>query len=143
MLDRSRRPGPLTIDALPTFVKEQAGVTGARVKLGQVIRDQLKIDVVPRPRPNPVSGVRYLIAERRVTLYAEIGAPGAPSVTHCRRQPLTRRVCSGKTAEIACDAPLARHEEACRRTRRGRGTVLARGDDEHRDQKWIASHDLS
>jgi hypothetical protein len=88
----------LAVDALPTFVKEQAGVSGARVKLGQVIRDQLKIDVVPRPRPNPVSGVRHLIAERRVTLDAEIGAPGAPAVTHCRCEPLTCGVCSGKTA---------------------------------------------
>src|SRR5688572_10796164 len=139
VLDRSRRPGPLTVDALPTLVKEQAGVTGARVKLGQVIRDQLKVDVVPRPRPNPVSGMRHLVAERRVTLDAEIGAPRAPAVTHCRRESLTRGIRSGKTAQIAGDAPLARHEEARRGTRRSSGTVLARDNYEHRNQKWIAS----
>ena len=98
MLIRSGRPGPLTVDTLPAFVQKQVGITSARVKFGEVIRDELKVGVVPRTLANSVSGVRHLIGECRVTLDAEIGAPGASLTARRRRESLTRGVRSGKTA---------------------------------------------
>ena len=57
------RAGPLAIDTPPAFVKEQRRITGARVKFGEIIRDQLQVDVVPGPLPNPIFGVRHLIGK--------------------------------------------------------------------------------
>jgi hypothetical protein len=113
MLIGAGRAGPLAVDTLPAFVKEECGITGAGVKFRQVIRDQLEVDVVPRPGPNAISGVGHLIGKFRVPLDTEIRAPGAPRVTRRRSEPLTRRVRAGKAPEIASDARLARYKEAC------------------------------
>ena len=39
MLDRTRRAGPLAVDALPAFVEEQGGVTRPRMQLGEGVAD--------------------------------------------------------------------------------------------------------
>jgi hypothetical protein len=136
MLNWKGRSGPLAVDTLTAFVQKEGSITGARVKLGEVIRNQLQVDVVPRPLPNPISRVRGLIAQRLVPLDAEIGLPRPAGVPGRGRELLARSVRSRKTAQIPRDAPLTRDKKAWRRTGWCRGSVLASDrDTEDREQK--------
>jgi hypothetical protein len=124
----------LTVDTLTALVHEHARVTGAGVKFGDCVGDDYPTRVEPWARTDPVSRVSRLVAVRRVAFDAQIGAPRAPALPDCCRQPLTRRVCPSKPTEIARHTNRAADEEVERRTgRRGRAFVITatRADDDN------------
>src|SRR5688572_26378321 len=86
--------------------------------------------------------MRGLIVVGRVPVHAEVGAPDPRAATHGCRQTLTSRVGGGETAEIACRARRARHEEAERWSRRRGGVLVlsAAREDQDDKEKWNACH---
>ena len=100
MLDRTRRAGPLAVDALPALVEEQISVTRTRMQLGDVVGDENEAGVVPRASADPIPRVCQLIGVGGIPLHTQVGAPGARALPCRGGQPLTRRIGSGKAPRL-------------------------------------------
>ena len=143
VLDRTRRSGPLTVDPLPALIEEQRGIARAGVELGDVRCQTQRGSRCTRDPRQCDRGRASADCRSRVSLDAEIGAPGASGLTGGGRQTLARGIGADEATQIAGDARRARDKEAHGRSarRRRRIVVTARAEQRQRhDEQFFHGH---